>query len=196
MAQYYVGSFSADSNALYHHGIKGQKWGVRRFQNEDGSLTSAGRQRYKMSEAGEKAKNELHDAWSRMEGRTGEHAIIREGDARGGLDPEQVDKRGKKFRVSGIDDWKFFETTERNAADSVNLAEKEARYKKARNVNVKTLGLIGRKELKKAEEAFEDASAEYYDKVMTTSVEFIKKLPKRERDIYRDYVYRRLGFDW
>lgn len=23
---------------LYHHGIKGQRWGVRRFQNEDGSL--------------------------------------------------------------------------------------------------------------------------------------------------------------
>lgn len=28
---------------LYHHGIKGQKWGVRRFQNEDGTLTSAGK---------------------------------------------------------------------------------------------------------------------------------------------------------
>lgn len=30
---------------LYHHGIKGQKWGVRRFQNPDGSLTAAGRKR-------------------------------------------------------------------------------------------------------------------------------------------------------
>jgi len=31
---------------LYHHGIKGQKWYVRRYQNEDGSLTPAGEKRY------------------------------------------------------------------------------------------------------------------------------------------------------
>ena len=31
---------------LYHHGIKGQKWGVRRFQNKDGSYTPEGKQRY------------------------------------------------------------------------------------------------------------------------------------------------------
>lgn len=32
---------------LYHHGIKGMKWGVRRFQNEDGTLTEAGKLRYR-----------------------------------------------------------------------------------------------------------------------------------------------------
>ena len=35
-----------DGTELYHHGIKGQKWGVRRYQNEDGTLTAAGRDRY------------------------------------------------------------------------------------------------------------------------------------------------------
>ena len=30
---------------LYHHGIKGQKWGVRRYQNEDGTLTGSGRKK-------------------------------------------------------------------------------------------------------------------------------------------------------
>ena len=31
---------------LYHYGIKGQKWGVRRFQNADGTLTTKGKKRY------------------------------------------------------------------------------------------------------------------------------------------------------
>ena len=35
-----------DDNELYHHGIKGMKWGVRRFQNSDGSLTADGKKRY------------------------------------------------------------------------------------------------------------------------------------------------------
>lgn len=33
-------------NELRHHGILGMKWGVRRYQNEDGSLTEAGKKRY------------------------------------------------------------------------------------------------------------------------------------------------------
>lgn len=33
------------NDELYHHGVKGMKWGVRRYQNKDGSLTLAGKRR-------------------------------------------------------------------------------------------------------------------------------------------------------
>lgn len=36
----------AYQNELYHHGILGMKWGVRRYQNKDGSLTPSGKKRY------------------------------------------------------------------------------------------------------------------------------------------------------
>ena len=38
-------------NELYHHGIKGQKWGIRRYQNKDGTLTNAGKKRLAKEEA-------------------------------------------------------------------------------------------------------------------------------------------------
>lgn len=42
---------TAYPNELLHSGIKGQKWGVRRFQNPDGSLTPEGKRRYYKSYA-------------------------------------------------------------------------------------------------------------------------------------------------
>ena len=39
-------------NELYHHGVKGQKWGYRRWQNSDGSLTEEGRVHYSKGLAG------------------------------------------------------------------------------------------------------------------------------------------------
>lgn len=50
---------------LYHHGIKGQRWGVRRYQNPDGTLSEAGRrrvERYKMQAAKSSDKQDYSKA--------------------------------------------------------------------------------------------------------------------------------------
>lgn len=47
------------SDELYHHGIKGQKWGIRRFQNKDGTLTEAGLARYRSGSEQKKLADKL-----------------------------------------------------------------------------------------------------------------------------------------
>ena len=49
------------NNQLHHHGVKGQKWGIRRFQNEDGTRTPAGEKHQRRLE-NKALKQELNKA--------------------------------------------------------------------------------------------------------------------------------------
>lgn len=55
------GGFISETE-LYHHGIKGMRWGVRRYQNSDGSLTTAGKKRYYDTPELNAQKNEVESA--------------------------------------------------------------------------------------------------------------------------------------
>ena len=48
-------------NEIKHHGIKGQKWGVRRYRNRDGSLTPAGKKRYSDSTPAHEHHKRVYD---------------------------------------------------------------------------------------------------------------------------------------
>lgn len=58
--------YAPDYYILEHHGILGQKWGVRRYQNKDGSFTAAGNARY----------NKLTDKYTHTQDDTVAGAVI------------------------------------------------------------------------------------------------------------------------
>lgn len=72
MWEYNYIAANVPSPELYHHGIQGQKWGVRRYQNDDGSYTSAGREHYgigKKKERQARAINSMYNhanKWNRF----------------------------------------------------------------------------------------------------------------------------------
>lgn len=58
------------SNELYHHGVKGMKWGVRRYENPDGTLTEAGKKRYSKERERASLKKQRKSKWKAVKNRS------------------------------------------------------------------------------------------------------------------------------
>lgn len=96
-------------NTLDHSGIKGMKWGIRRFQNKDGSLTPAGRKRYSDSgdSDGDKAKTTKSSSSGKKRASEMSDSELRERISRLNLEKSfrdleketQPKKRGKEFTL-------------------------------------------------------------------------------------------------
>lgn len=102
-----------ERSELKHWGIKGMKWGVRRYQNKDGSLTTAGKKRYsdgstsssstsKSSQTSQQPKKKTVSEMSDQELRDAVNRLRLEQDY-AKLNPEKV-SRGKKFVDNLLDE--------------------------------------------------------------------------------------------
>lgn len=96
---------------LAHHGIKGQKWGVRRYQNEDGSLTDEGIRRYQKetySQLKELSKINSKERYSKLSERMSE-----------GVPEEVLARHRKKYN---------------------DMADAESRYQRSLTIGKKSAG--------------------------------------------------------
>ena len=89
---------------LTHHGILGQKWGVRRYQNSDGSLTSAGKRRYGSDDYGRARdiQNAASNAAGRLSSAAGRSATSARNKAKAGIDLSDVSDADLKKMINRL----------------------------------------------------------------------------------------------
>ena len=83
---------------LVHHGIKNQKWGVRRFQNEDGTLTEAGKRRY--SKGVNRVAKQIAKASEKNKAHQAAYDAIRNGKVKG---IKQFNRENPEFQKLVVD---------------------------------------------------------------------------------------------
>ena len=147
------------NNELYHYGIPGQKWYVRRYQNKDGSLTPAGRKRQAKLEA---ELDELNGKKPSQESPKSRLAAYRE---KKQAEKEKAEKaaRLEKARQAKLEKQKAAEEraeklkngelplkdmTDQEIADKLDMVRRTVQYKRAQSL----------KELKKEMEVTEDGA--------------------------------------
>lgn len=114
---------------LYHHGIKGQKWGVRRYQNEDGSLTAKGKQRYGTKENFEREYPQ--ESKKKMKKAKQEVDVYKDaaGKAQRGMEEgrQKKNKRQKENVEKDVRE-RAYEMSDQELRDVVNRLNMEERY--------------------------------------------------------------------
>lgn len=178
MSTYYVAGIPY-SDELYHHGVKGQKLGVRRYQNEDGSLTDAGRRRY------ESAFSEATDAWHKKY----EYGDIKE---------RTREARSKtKNKINKLYDRNM---REQKYDEKDSRAEQLLQQRRNKSMLSELFNTKSYRDVDKAYREADKARGDAYDKVIKNTLletyDYVQKMPKQERAEAMAYVYERLGLHW
>ena len=164
----------SNEDYISHHGIKGQKWGVRRYQNKDGSLTAEGRGRSKVdaSEASAKAHQMVDN-----------NKYIDDKDKKAAI--ERYSKYAKKYGTDPTNDDDF--------TNGKRLFELDSMQRKNNSKINKSLGdlhdayaFVDKYKKVKVSDVVRDKA----DKKVETAIKKVSKLGEQEQRIMeeRDYI--------
>ena len=136
-----------NNSELYHHGIKGQRWGVRRFQNKDGSLTPAGEKR----QAKLNARRQADDLKAKRVKRKLEEKKVKQDMREEHLDRENQRKIAAKNAKVGREVARAESRSRVQGDDLYNLpddgideaAERERRAKVGKGLAIGALAVVG-----------------------------------------------------
>lgn len=124
-----------DENELTHWGVRGMRWGIRRYQNKDGSLTKAGQQRYKDELAAvrtqEKTLKNRKAVQTKMDKLAARKKAVEE-------DKKKFDEEQKKAKEASKNPKKAAKEAEKAAKEAEKAAKKEA--EKAAKKSIKEMG--------------------------------------------------------
>ena len=166
----------SDNDYLVHYGVMGMKWGVRRYQNNDGTLTNEGRRRYGSGESF-KAKKE-YKAAKKQYNRDFNYAY-----ARSGL---HITKKGREA------DEKRWEKVY-DSANKLDEAKSKYRITKAED---KEIARLAKKELRdKAREIQKSDKSMKYAYNYKTAERAAKNILDKNMD-YKDAVREAKGTAW
>lgn len=160
---------------LIHHGIKGQKWGIRRFQNEDGTLTEDGKNRY--TDFAKEARSKATDAYyNRLDGPW--HDDYEK-------NPDYYENRMKTKKYKDLADFVDSETKQYKD-EALAVYEK---YKNTKN----------KKEKQKLWDESTKVNDKYWNEYFTVAEQYITEFfgkTEKERNKGRDFIYDHSGLWW